>query len=71
MRTIALAHRKDVEPSHSARAFQHTLTGFLGGLGPAELGPDLEVVDVGASDTSGSPIPPAAMNIIHHDDHGQ
>ena len=39
-RTIALAHRKDVRPTHAARAFQETLLGFLadaetsGGLPP-------------------------------------
>lgn len=44
-RTIALAHRKDVEPAHAARAFQHTLLRFLSGLGAAELGSDLEVLD--------------------------
>jgi len=39
-RTIALAHRKDVQPTHAARAFHETLLGFLadaetgGGLPP-------------------------------------
>jgi len=39
-RTIALAHRKDVHPTHAARAFQESLLGFLtdaeagGGLPP-------------------------------------
>ncbi|MEV5708372.1 LysR substrate-binding domain-containing protein [Actinoallomurus sp. NPDC052274] len=28
-RTIALAHRKDVDPTHAARAFRETLLGFL------------------------------------------
>jgi DNA-binding transcriptional LysR family regulator len=28
-RTIALAHRKDVQPTHAARAFRETLHGFL------------------------------------------
>ncbi|GLW62216.1 LysR family transcriptional regulator [Actinomadura rubrobrunea] len=29
LRTVALAHRKDVEPTHAARAFQETLQTFL------------------------------------------
>jgi DNA-binding transcriptional LysR family regulator len=39
-RTIALAHRRDVDPTHAARAFRETLLGFLrdaeteGGLPP-------------------------------------
>jgi hypothetical protein len=28
-RTIALAHRKDVHPTHAAQAFHETLLGFL------------------------------------------
>jgi DNA-binding transcriptional LysR family regulator len=28
-RTIALAHRKDVDPTHAARAFRETLLSFL------------------------------------------
>jgi DNA-binding transcriptional LysR family regulator len=71
MRTIALAHRKDVEPSHSARAFQRTLTRFLGELGTPELGPDLEVLDISGPNTGEPHASPAAMNTIDHDDHGQ
>ncbi|GAA3741412.1 LysR family transcriptional regulator [Salinactinospora qingdaonensis] len=49
LRTIALAHRKDVEPSPTAKAFRHSLMSHLNGLTPEELGTDLEViVDTGA-----------------------
>lgn len=44
VRTIGLAHRKDVEPAHAARAFRAVLLGYLSRLGPEELGPDLEVL---------------------------
>ncbi|MFW5416502.1 LysR family transcriptional regulator [Nocardiopsis sp. CNT-189] len=44
LRTIALAHRKDVEPSKSARAFRRHLTAYLTHLAPEELGEDLEVI---------------------------
>lgn len=44
VRTIALAHRKDVEPSHAAKMFRRTLLAFLNLLGSDELGPDLEVL---------------------------
>ncbi|GLU49718.1 LysR family transcriptional regulator [Nocardiopsis ansamitocini] len=43
MRTIALAHRKDVAPSHTATAFRRSLMNHLSGLTDAEL-EDLEVV---------------------------
>ncbi|MDS1272105.1 LysR substrate-binding domain-containing protein [Lipingzhangella sp. LS1_29] len=45
-RTIAIAHRKDVEPTHTARMFWHTLTDHLGQLDDTELGADLEVIEV-------------------------
>ncbi|GAA1121844.1 LysR family transcriptional regulator [Nocardiopsis composta] len=44
LRTIALAHRKDVEPAKSARAFRRHLTAYLTHLSPEELGEDLEVI---------------------------
>ncbi|MFC7326797.1 LysR family transcriptional regulator [Marinactinospora rubrisoli] len=44
LRTIALAHRKDVEPSHTAKAFRRGLMGYLARLSQAELGEDLEVI---------------------------
>ncbi|TDQ48017.1 LysR family transcriptional regulator [Actinorugispora endophytica] len=44
LRTIALAHRKDVAPSHAALAFRHGLMGYLGTLTEADLGEDLEVI---------------------------
>lgn len=44
LRTIALAHRKDVDPSHSAEAFRRYLHDHLLRLTGAELGPDLEVL---------------------------
>jgi DNA-binding transcriptional LysR family regulator len=44
LRTVALARRKDVEPSHSAEAFQRHLYEYLLGLTPERLGPDLEVL---------------------------
>jgi hypothetical protein len=37
-RTIALAHRKDVQPTHAARAFHETLLDFLA---ETEAGGDL------------------------------
>src|SRR5699024_9807899 len=52
LRTIALARRSDVEPSHSAEAFRRHLNTYLLELSPEQLGPDLEVlisaVDAGA-----------------------
>ncbi|GAB3480203.1 LysR family transcriptional regulator [Nocardiopsis coralliicola] len=44
LRTIALAHRKDVDPSNSAKAFRRHLTTYLTHLAPADLGEDLEVI---------------------------
>ncbi|RNL82512.1 LysR family transcriptional regulator [Halostreptopolyspora alba] len=44
LRTIAMAHRKDVEPAHAARAFRHYLMRHLAGLPQEELGDDLEVI---------------------------
>jgi DNA-binding transcriptional LysR family regulator len=41
-RTIALAHRKDVNPTHAARAFHETLLGFLA---DAELPPGVERIN--------------------------
>lgn len=52
LRTIALARRRDVEPSHSAEAFRRHLNTYLLELPQEQLGPDLEVlisaVDAGA-----------------------
>ncbi|QVQ54072.1 LysR family transcriptional regulator [Spiractinospora alimapuensis] len=45
VRTIGLAHRKDVEPPHAARTFRRVLLGYLTRLGADELGPDLEVLE--------------------------
>ncbi|RCV53593.1 LysR family transcriptional regulator [Marinitenerispora sediminis] len=47
LRTIALAHRKDVEPSHTAKAFRRGLMNYLAQLSQAELGEDLEVITTG------------------------
>ncbi len=44
LRTIALAHRKDVAPSRTARAFRRVLMSYLGTLTRADLGEDLEVI---------------------------
>ena len=44
LRTVALARRRDVEPSHSAEAFRRHLNGYLLGMSPQDLGPDLEVL---------------------------
>ena len=44
LRTIALAHRKDVALSRTARAFWRVLMSYLGTLTKAELGEDLEVI---------------------------
>lgn len=44
LRTIALAHRKDVEPPRAAKAFHRHLMNHLGRLTPEELGEDLEVI---------------------------
>ncbi|MEY9215390.1 LysR family transcriptional regulator [Thermobifida halotolerans] len=44
LRTIALAHRKDVSPSRTALAFWRVLMAYLGTLTRAELGEDLEVI---------------------------
>ncbi|GAB3207723.1 LysR family transcriptional regulator [Marinactinospora thermotolerans] len=44
LRTIALAHRKDVEPSNTAKAFRRGLMNHLSALPPEELGADLEVI---------------------------
>lgn len=44
LRTIALAHRKDVEPSNSAKAFRRHLMTYLTHLTRDELGEDLEVI---------------------------
>ncbi|WP_017627534.1 LysR family transcriptional regulator [Nocardiopsis chromatogenes] len=44
LRTIALAHRKDVEPSNSAKAFRRHLMAYLTHLTRDELGEDLEVI---------------------------
>ena len=44
LRTVALARRGDVEPSHSADAFRRHLNGYLLGFTQEELGPDLEVL---------------------------
>ncbi|TQN32787.1 LysR family transcriptional regulator [Haloactinospora alba] len=43
-RTIALAHRRDVEPMHSAKTFHRYLLRHLTGLSRAELGSDLELI---------------------------
>ncbi|QBI52561.1 LysR family transcriptional regulator [Streptomonospora litoralis] len=44
LRTIALAHRKDVDPSHTARAFRRHLMAYLTHLTRDDLGEDLEVI---------------------------
>lgn len=44
LRTVALARRRDVEPSHSANAFRRHLNEYLLHAGRDELGPDLEVL---------------------------
>ena len=44
LRTIALAHRKDVDPSHAAKAFRHHLMTYLTPLTRDELAGDLEVI---------------------------
>ncbi|WP_067963150.1 LysR family transcriptional regulator [Nocardiopsis trehalosi] len=44
LRTIALAHRKDVDPSHTAKAFRRHLMTYLTHLTRDELGEDLEVI---------------------------
>ncbi|MDA2808160.1 LysR family transcriptional regulator [Nocardiopsis suaedae] len=44
LRTIALAHRKDVEPSNSAKAFRRHLMTYLTHLTRDEIGEDLEVI---------------------------
>ncbi|GAA2075723.1 LysR family transcriptional regulator [Actinomadura alba] len=45
LRTIAVAHRKDVAPTHAARAFQATLESFLGDAAAAgALPPGVEVL---------------------------
>ncbi|WP_046471053.1 LysR family transcriptional regulator [Allosalinactinospora lopnorensis] len=44
LRTVALAHRKDVEPSHAAKAFRRHLMNHISGLTRDELGADLEVI---------------------------
>ncbi|GAA3722827.1 DNA-binding transcriptional LysR family regulator [Spinactinospora alkalitolerans] len=44
LRTIALAHRRDVEPAHAARAFRRGLTNYLAGLTQEDIGKDLEVI---------------------------
>ncbi|MFC4560506.1 LysR family transcriptional regulator [Nocardiopsis mangrovi] len=44
LRTIALAHRKDVDPSHTANAFRRHLMAYLSHLTRADLGEDLEVI---------------------------
>ncbi|MBB5999458.1 LysR family transcriptional regulator [Streptomonospora salina] len=44
LRTIALAHRKDVDPTHTARAFRRHLMAYLTHLTRDELGEDLEVI---------------------------
>ncbi|MBB4929847.1 DNA-binding transcriptional LysR family regulator [Lipingzhangella halophila] len=44
LRTIAMAHRKDVEPAQAARAFRHYLMRHLTGLTREGLGEDLEVI---------------------------
>lgn len=44
LRTIALAHRKDVEPSHTAHAFRSELLRFLAARPTSELGDDLELL---------------------------
>ena len=52
LRTVALARRKDVEPSHSADAFRRHLGQYLLDMSPQELGPDLEVL-ISSSDDFG------------------
>src|SRR5690625_2565551 len=44
LRTVALARRGDVEPSHSADAFRRHLNEYLLRFTQGELGPDLEVL---------------------------
>ena len=44
LRTVAVARRKDVEPSHSAEAFRRHLNEYLLAMSPEDLGPDLEVL---------------------------
>lgn len=44
LRTIALAHRKDVDPSHTARAFRRHLMTYLTHMTRDDLGEDLEVI---------------------------
>ncbi|KII00653.1 LysR family transcriptional regulator [Streptomonospora alba] len=44
LRTIALAHRKDVDPTHTARAFRRHLMAYLTHLTRDDLGEDLEVI---------------------------
>ncbi len=41
---MALARRKDVEPSHAADAFRRHLNDYLLAMSPEDLGPDLEVL---------------------------